>query len=289
MAILNREEYIEQIYFFRNMRERIAAGMATQDVLERIDQEILSTTKLPMAIQFLATEVKDSGLLSAGFGRLPHYFTPFQAFIVRSSENEHLKFSIDMGLNILEKLAIFMSGEHTPCGLFVFQFETLARNRLGYEEGVHAMAQDAMYSEDWRQFIRFVEKQIGLVEFAELVYLRSDFYVKTQQRSNAEYVPPVAPLFGEKEGKIARANIGRDPFFLFAALQRQLGYPEVPRTKPKDEQKEVLTNLQLKLRDMDTRIKLLEAEVRGNIDLEKFGKPDILAQFPPKFPEDDED
>ena len=37
------------------------------------------------------------------------------------------------------------------------------------------------------------------------------------------------PLFGEKEGKIAKASRGRDPLFLFAALQRQLGYPEVPR------------------------------------------------------------
>ena len=34
------------------------------------------------------------------------------------------------------------------------------------------------------------------------------------------------PLFAEKEGKIAKANRGRDPL-LFAALQRQLGYPEV--------------------------------------------------------------
>ena len=41
--------------------------------------------------------------------------------------------------------------------------------------------------------------------------------------------PSIPTLFGEKEGKIARANRGRDPLYLFSALQRQLGYPEVPR------------------------------------------------------------
>ena len=62
-AVLDREEYIEQAYFFRVLRDRLADGMATQEVLERIDQEILSTTRLPYAIQFLAAELKHTGLL----------------------------------------------------------------------------------------------------------------------------------------------------------------------------------------------------------------------------------
>ena len=38
--------------------------------------------------------------------------------------------------------------------------------------------------------------------------------------------PPEKPmLFGEKEGKIAWANRKKDPLYLFAALQRHLGYP----------------------------------------------------------------
>ena len=73
-AILDREEYIEQAYFFHVLRERLAANMATQDVLERVHEEILATTRLPYAIQFIATEVKHTGLLSSGFSRLPHYF-----------------------------------------------------------------------------------------------------------------------------------------------------------------------------------------------------------------------
>ena len=68
-----------------------------------------------------------------------------------------------------------------------------------------------------------------------MLYVRSEFYVADERRRNPEYTPKVPPLFGEKEGKIARANRGRDPLFLFAALQRQLGYPEVPRPKPRDD------------------------------------------------------
>src|SRR3954447_9895064 len=84
--ILEREEYIEQAYFFRVLRERLANSMATQEVLEHIDQEILSTTRLPYAIQFLAAEVNHTGLMSSGFTRLVHYFTPFQAFVIRGTE-----------------------------------------------------------------------------------------------------------------------------------------------------------------------------------------------------------
>ena len=47
-SILDREEYIEQAYFFRVLRERLATNMPTQDVLSRIDEEILSTTRLPV-------------------------------------------------------------------------------------------------------------------------------------------------------------------------------------------------------------------------------------------------
>src|ERR1700680_3333284 len=110
-AVLDRDEYIEQAYCFRILRGRLAEGMATQEVLERIDQEILSTTRLPLAIQFLATELKHSGLLSSGFARLSHYFTPFQAFVIRQTEEEHLKFNIDSALLVLEREARYRSAD----------------------------------------------------------------------------------------------------------------------------------------------------------------------------------
>ncbi len=45
--ILEREEYIEQAYFFRAYRERIEEGIPAQQVLSAIHEEILATTRLP--------------------------------------------------------------------------------------------------------------------------------------------------------------------------------------------------------------------------------------------------
>src|SRR6516225_6390275 len=130
-TVLDREEYIEQAYLFRVMRERLAENMAAQEVLERIHQEILSTTRLPYAIQFLATELKHSGLLSSGFARLPHYFTSFQTFVIRGTEQEARRFSMDTALLILEREASYRAGQPATPGMFVYQFEVLCRNRLG--------------------------------------------------------------------------------------------------------------------------------------------------------------
>jgi hypothetical protein len=85
------------------------------------------------------------------------------------------------------------------------------------------------------------------------------------------------PLFGEKEGKIARANRGRDPLFLFAALQRQLGYPEVPRPRAKDDPLTQLQALKVKVKEMEIRLKLVEGETRGRVDLSEFmARPELL-------------
>jgi len=279
-AILDREEYIEQAYFFRVLRERLATGMATQDVLQRIDQEILSTTRLPMAIQFLSAEVKHSGLLSSGFARLGHYFTPFQAYVIEGTEDETKRFNTDIALLVLEREALYRARAIGPAGLFVYQFEVLCRNRLGYEQGLRAMAGDPVYDERWQAYTEMVRRQIGLVDFADLVYVRSDLYVMDQRRGDPAYEPPVPALFGEKEGKIAKANRGRDPLYLFAALQRQLDYPEVPRPRPRDDLAAKLEALQVKVRDLEQRLKVTEAELRGQIDLGQLGKPELLSGDP---------
>jgi hypothetical protein len=275
-VVLDREEYIEQAYFFRVLRERMAANMAAQEILELIDQEILATTRLPLAIQFLATEIKHSGLLSSGFERLTHYFTPFQSFIVRKTEEEGVRLNIDTALVVLEREAQYRAGESTPSGLFVYQFETLSRNKLGYDEGLGAMAQDPLYDPVWREFVLLVRRQVGMVDFADFIYLRSNWYVTEQRRHSGAYEPPVQPLFGDKEGRIAKANRGRDPLYLFAALQRQLGYPEVPRPKIRDDLGAKLETLQARYRELEMRVKLVEGEIRGQVDLSQFGKPELL-------------
>ncbi len=279
-TVLDREEYIEQAYLFRVMRERLSEGLATQEVLEHIGQEILSTTRLPYAIEFLTAEVKHTGLLSSGFARLGHYFAPFQAFVVKGTEEEGRRFSMETALLVLQREAEYRTGNPSPSGLFVYQFEVLCRNRLGYDEGLASMVRDGFYPPEWRAFLDTVRQQIGVVDFAEMVYLRSEMYLSDRRRHEPDYQPPVPAVFGAKEGRIAGANRGRDPLYLFAALQRHLNYPEVPRPRPRDDLSAKLEALQVRHRELEARLKLVESEVRGQVDLSQFGKPELLSDLP---------
>src|SRR5581483_8230525 len=172
--------------------------------------------------------------------------------------------------------AAYRAEQPTKPGLFVYQFETLARNRLGYLEGTVAVAADPLYDERWRQFISALPRQVGDIDFADILYVRSELYVMEQRRANPAFEPALPALFGEKEGKIARASRGRDPLYLFAALQRQLGYPEVPKYRQRDDLTTKFEVIQNKLRELEQRLRLAEAELRGSIDLSQFGKPELL-------------
>ncbi|MBY0230477.1 MAG: hypothetical protein K2W96_14425 [Gemmataceae bacterium] len=276
MPLLDREECIEQAYFFRVLRERLAEGNATQSILKGIDQEILSTTRLPLAIQFLEGELKHTGLLSSGFAKLSHYFTPFQAFVLQGTEEERMRFDVTLGLLVLEREAQYRASSPTPSGLFVYQFEAMCRNRLGYEAGLKAMQGDPAYDDDWKGFLGDVRANVGLIDFAELIFLRSALFTSEKRRIDPEFQPARPALFGEKEGKIARANLGKDPLYLFASLQRQLGYPEVPRPRARDEAAVGIEQMATKLRDLEARLRLLEAEQRGQLTLDKLLDPDKL-------------
>jgi len=81
--MLEREEYIEQAHLFRSLAERMAAGVAAQEALVAIGQEVLATAKLPLAIGYLVGELKLVGTLSTALARLPHYFSAFQTFVMR--------------------------------------------------------------------------------------------------------------------------------------------------------------------------------------------------------------
>jgi hypothetical protein len=272
----DRDECVEQAFFFRTFRERLGENLPAQEILARAHEEVLSSTRLPMAVEFLAAELRHTGRLASGFARLPHYFTPFQAFVVAQAEEEKQRLTMPLALLVLQKEAEYKAGTPTPAGLFVFQFETLARTRLGYDAGLAAVERDPIYSADWREYIDLVRRQAGVVDFADLVYLRSDQYLLDERRTRPDYQPPVPPLFGAKEGKIAKASRGRDPLYLFAALQRQLGYPEVPRFRPRDDMASRFDALQNRLKELESRLRMLEAEQRGTFDPTQFGKPDLL-------------
>ncbi len=283
-APLDREEYIEQAYFFRTFRERLEQNVATQDILASVHEEVLSTTRLPMAIDFLRGEILLNGRLSEAMERLAHYFAPFQAYVFSRAEEDKSKFDQFTALMILEREADYRANAATPAGLFIYQFECLSRNRLGYEKGLQAIAQDPMYNEDWRAWIQKVRRQLGTIDFADLIYFASEQYYVDQRRqlNDPELGTEVAILFGAKEGRIARANQGKDPLYMFAAFQRQLGYPVVPRP-PKSARDDQLSPVALNARLilLEKRVAVIDSEVKGDLQLDQFyAKKTEIPQFP---------
>jgi hypothetical protein len=305
--LLDREEYIEQAYFFRVYRERVGENVAAQDVLSGIGEEILATTKLPMAIDFLRAEMLQRGRVSEAMARLSHYFTPFQAFVMSKAEQEESRFDLRIALEVLEKEAEYRAGlgsagnsgvdgvsvrgsqdqarfgrqGPTPQALFVYQFESLSRNRLGYDLGLKAIAGDPFYSDEWRVWTLRLPGLLGTTEFADLLYRRSQFRVEEHRRrtQNPDYEPSYPVLFGVQEGRIAKANIGKDPLYLFAALSRQLGYPKVPRAAPAGAKPLFDPAVEMRFQRLEAKIQLLEAEQKGGIPLQEFYKhqPDFRS------------
>jgi len=264
---LERDEYVEQAYFFRTLRERMQQSMSTQELLVAIKQEILSTTKLPMALEYMSAELRLTGGFASAMARLSHYFVPFQAFVVQEAERAEGKFDFRVALEVLEREAQYRASGASRQGIFLYQFETLCRNRLGYDRGLMAVAADPIYDEGWRDWIDIVRRQIGIVDFADMIYVRSEHY------RNVMGDPGKPILFGEKEGKIAWANRRRDPLFLFSALSRHLGYPSVPRPPKQESSMQVFDQMQRRIERLETRIKLLEEELRGGINITRFYGP----------------
>ena len=280
--MLDREEYIEQAYLFRSFGERITAGIAAQEALAAIGEEVLATSKLPLAIGYLVGELKLVGTLSTALARLPHYFTAFQTFVIERAEEEGGRFDIRTALAMLEREATYRGEGATPQGLFFYRFECLSRNRLDYAHGLAAVADDDIFDADWKAWIGMVARQVGLIDLADLVFVRSPEYWRLEKR-NALLAgrdggePDRVILFGAKEGRIARANRGKEPLFFFAALQRQLGYPSIPRIKQAVSATESPALLARRLERLEARVKLLEEESRGGINLARFDP----KNFPP--------
>ena len=274
---LDREEYVEQAHFFQVLGERMAENVPAQEVLASVREEVLATTKLPLAIDFLLAELRHQGEFAAGMRKLGHYFTPFQCYVMGEAENDRRRFDLRIGLQLLSREASYRTADHaTRQGLFVFQFESLCRNRLGYDIGLEAMSHDPSYNAAWSDWLLMVRRQVGLVELSDLIYVRSEFYQQRVERAerDADVTEPLEPaavlLFGVQEGRIAWANRRKDPLLLFAALHRHLDYPEVPRPEQADPEERLLPVLARRMEQMEARLRLLEDEQRGGIDLSKF-------------------
>jgi hypothetical protein len=292
-TMLAREEYIEQSYLFRTLGERMLDGVATQEALKNLGHEILATTKLPLAIDYLVSDLKLTGTIAPAMRQLNHYFTAFQTFVITEAEDEEGRFDLRTALVILEREARYLAEGGTPEGLFLYRFECLSRNRLDYMRGLLATANDGIFNTDWTAWITMVSRQVGLVDLADLIYIRSDELLRRQKgrasfhthdaTQNEEYSDTKnnAVLFGEKEGRIAWANRGKDPLYLFAALQRQLGYPVVPKPKRPQPQAESPALMARRIDRLELRVKLLEEETKDGIDLSQFDPKNQSFKQPP--------
>jgi hypothetical protein len=270
--MLDREELIEQAYFFRVLGERLGDNVPMQELLGSTREEILATTRLPMAIDYLLAELLHSGVMSTAMEKLPHYFTPFQTYVMQEAENDRGRFDFRVALEILRYDAEFRAAGGSPQGIFMYQFETLCRNRLKYEKGLASMMGDPVYDDAWRQWLDYIRRQIGFVDLGDMIFARSEYSLTMRRRRGERDPQPEQPLlFGEREGKIALANRLKDPLLLFAALQRQLGYPAVPRLKPYDETPQLVPQLARRMERLEHRLKLMEEEQQsGAIDITKF-------------------
>ena len=237
-----------------------------------------------MAVDFMLSELRHLGAFATAMERLPHYFTPFQSFVMAEAENDRQRFDIRVALEILRREAAYRAEGASRQGLFLYQLEVLCRNRMGYDSGLDAIAKDPAFDESWRAWILTVRRQIGIVETADLLFVRSEFYHerKAAEQGNpalaAELIAEATaagfpPLFGRQEGRIAWANRKKDPLLLFGALHRQLGYPEAPRPDAANPEERLLPVLARRVEQLESRLKLVEEEQRGGIDLNRFYKP----------------
>ncbi|MEZ6044321.1 MAG: hypothetical protein R3C11_01800 [Planctomycetaceae bacterium] len=272
LKTLDREEYVEQAYFFKSYSERLIDNLPAQEILASISEELLATTNLPKAIEFLKGEILLKGKVSDGMKRLPHYFTPFQTYVMARAEEDKSRFDISIALHILQKLAEYMSETPSRPGLFIYQFECLARNRLGYDAGMLAIADDPFYDEEWQSWLKKIRFQLGEHDFCDLIYFRSEHYVEERRHRTREkeYQPSYPIFFGRQEGRIAKANRGKDPLYMFSALQRQLNYPKVPRIKTSSQSPIIHPAVEQRLQRLEQRLQLLEAEAKDDFDITKY-------------------
>jgi hypothetical protein len=275
---LDREEYIEQVYCFRTFRERLDDNTPAQEILRSLSEELLATTDLPKAVDFLRGEILHAGRISPGMARLSHYFTPFQTYVMSRAEEERSQFDQKTALLALERQAEYLAGAPSPAGLFIYQFECIARNRLGYDRGMKAISDDPFYDQPWRDWILKARLRLGTTEFGQLIYYRSEQFLAERRKRHPDYQPSSPILFSVQEGRIAKANRGKDPLYMFAALQRQIGHPAAPRRRAKETGPMIHPDLEQRLQRIETRLKILDSEVKGDFNLSDFYvKPETLS------------
>ena len=89
-------------------RERLLDGLHVAGHPARIGEELLSTTRLPLAVSFLCTDVKGPGPDGARPWRGSAITSPpFQTHVVDQAEQDTSRFAMEQALLVLEREAKF--------------------------------------------------------------------------------------------------------------------------------------------------------------------------------------
>ena len=258
---LPREEYIEQAHLYKLLRERTGEQVPIQELLEQIHLELLATTKLPMAIDYLLCEVKHSGLMAPAMLRMPHYFSAFQTYLIQQSEEETGRFMTATAFEVLEADAKYRLEGATASGMFFFQFEVLCRNRLNYDKGLWAMSNDPLYDEPMVQVDSVSPRPGGTGRVGGPVVPGERDY-RNRLVAAGESLAGKGPfLFGEKEGRIAFANRRKDPLYLvFGHAAASWVILRCRDLKPPDRNRGFDSAIAAAIGRLETRIKLMDQE-----------------------------
>ena len=267
--------------------ERLRENMPAQEILGIVREEILATTKLPMAIDFMLAELRHLGAFSARpWSGCTHYFTPFQCFVMQEAENDTAAVRpARRARNPRPRGRVPRRGRRRGRACSSTSSKCSAATGWATTRGWRPSPATRRIDETWRNWILTVRRQIGMVDLADLIFVHSEFYHERKPQRRAGRPRPSADAphgRGARPRAFRRCSAsrkaaspgpigGKDPLLLFAALHRQLGYPEAPRAAAGGPRGAACCRRWLAgSNSSKRRLKLVEEEQRGGINLEQF-------------------
>ncbi len=191
MPVLDREEYIEQVVLLPRLpraRPRRHAGAGGPRAGRRgdpLDDQAPAGHLVPGHATSRAT-----GLMAPAMARLGHYFTPFQTHVIGQAEDgrEPVLDGPGPARSSSARRSSRPTARRRPgCS------STSSRPSRGTgsatRQGLDAMAADPFYDEDWRDYILALGARLGDVDFADLIYVRSAYFVTERRRKDPDFVP----------------------------------------------------------------------------------------------------
>ena len=261
---LDREEYVEQAYFFQTLRERMQQDMSTQDLLVAIRQEILATTMLPFALDFMAGELRLTGGFATAMARLPHYFTPFQTYVVGEAEKAEGRFDFRIALEILQREVEYRAAGRRRKASSSISSRPSAATAWATTAAWRPSPPIAIFDENWREWILTVRRQVGLIDFG-----RHDLRPQralSQDAGEGREADPVRRKGGANRAGQSPQGSALSVFGAAAAL----GLSERAAAAARGHAAISSARLQQRVDRLETRVEAFEEELRGGINLSRF-------------------